>query len=128
MQPIGLTLVADDHLGGVLGDDGPAELIHVEVGAEQDDLVSPVAQPLGGVACAIGIEPTHHDTPSGHAHSVTPRRERPHTPTRAVVAQTSLHSSIKPVISPHSLGCHFDVTRESLRLIEFLLSTRRFPA
>jgi hypothetical protein len=33
-----------------------------------------------------------------------------------------------PVISPHSPGIRFDVTRESLRLDEFLLPTRRFSA
>ena len=87
MQSIGLALAADDHLGGVLGDDGTAELVHVEVGTEQDDLVSPVAQPPGGVACAIGIEPTHHDAPSGHADSVTPRRESPHTDAARGVAR-----------------------------------------
>ena len=116
MQAIGLPLAADDHFGGVLGDYGSAELIHVEVGAEQNDLVSPVAQPLGGVVRAFGVEPTHHDAPSGHAHSVTARRESPHT------------VPLRGLISPHSPGRHFDVTRESPRLDEFLHSTRRFPA
>ena len=68
MQPFGLALAADDHLGGVLGDSGTAELFHVEVGVQQDDLVSPVAQPPSGVAGAIGIEPTHH-----HAASSCPQ-------------------------------------------------------
>jgi len=128
MQAIGLTLAADDHLGGVLGNYRTAERINVEVGVQQDDLVSPVAQPPSGVAGAIGIEPTHHDAPSGHALSVTPWRESPHTWTPPSVAQTSLRGALHPAISPHSPGCHFDVTRESLRLDEFLLSIRRFPA
>ena len=128
MQAIGLVLTADDHLGGVLSNDGTAELVHVEVCTEQDDLVSRVAQPPGSVACSIGIEPTHHDAPSGHALSVTPRRESPHTWTPFTVAQTPLQDHAKSVISPHSPGRHFDVTRESLRLDEFLHSTRRFPA
>ena len=116
MQPFGLALAADDHLGGVLGDDGPAELIRVEVGTEQDDLVSRVTQPPGGEARAIGIEPTHHDAPSGHTYSMASWREWPHSvPLRAL-------------ISPHSWGWHFDVTSNSHRLDEFLLSTRRFPA
>ena len=116
MQPIGLTFVADDHLGGVLGDDGVAERVEVEVGTEQDDLGSPVAQPAGDVACAIGFEPTHHDAPLGHAHSVTPAREYPHTvPLRAAD-------------SPQSPGFKFDVTPDSPRLDEFLLPIRRFPA
>jgi hypothetical protein len=89
--------------------------------------VSAVAQPPCGVARAIGIEPTHHDAASDHAHSVPPR-ERPHTVTRPGLARTWLQASANPVISPHSSGRHFDVTRESPRLDEFLLSTRRFPA
>ena len=128
MQSIGLALTAHDHLGGVLGDDGTAELVHVEVGTEQDDLVSLVAQPPGSVARAIGIEPTHHDAPSGHAHSVAPRRESPHTQTPPELAQASLQDRARPVIRPHSPGLHFAVTRQSPRLVEFLLSTRRFPA
>ena len=116
MQTIGLALAADDHLGGVLGDDGTAERVHVEVGTEQDDLVSPVAQPPGCVAGAISIEPTHHDAPSGHGHSVTCAGEHPHTvPLRAAV-------------TPPLTRFRFDVTCESPRLYEFLLSTRRFPA
>jgi hypothetical protein len=128
MQPIGFALAADDHLGGVLGDDGTAEALHVEVGTEQDDLGSFVTQLTGSVARAIGIEPTHHDAPSSHGHSVTPRRERPHTRTPRKAAQPSRQDPVHPVISPHSWGSRFDVTRESLRLYEFLLSTRRFPA
>jgi len=128
MQPIGLTFAPDDHLGGVLGDDRTAEPLHVEVGTEQDDLGSPVAQFPGSVASAIGIEPTHHDAPSGHGHSVTPGRERPHIRTPRKAAQPSRQDPVHPVISPHSWGSRFDVTRESLRLYEFLLSTRRFPA
>jgi len=116
MQPIGLALAAHDHLGGVLGDDGTAELVHVEVGTEQDDLVSPVAQPPGGVACAISIEPTHHDAPSGHGHSVTRAGEHPDT------------VSLRAAVTPPLPRFKFDVTRESPRLDEFLHSTRRFPA
>src|SRR5687768_10434362 len=106
MQPIGLALVADDHLGGVFGDDGTAELADVEVGTEQDDLVSAVAQPPCGLARAIGIEPTHYDAASDHVHSVPPRRERPHTVTRPGLAQASLQAPANAVISPHSPGCH----------------------
>ncbi len=116
MQAIGLALTADDHLGGVLGDDGVTELIQVEVGTEQNDLVSHVAHPPGGVTCEIGVEPTHHDTSSGHVLSVTPWGESPHT------------MALRGLNSPHVQGLHFDVTRESLRLDEFLHSTRRFPA
>lgn len=128
MQPIGLAVAPDDHLGGVLGDDSTAEPLRIEVGTEQDDLGSFVTQPSGSVARTIGIEPTHHDASSGHGHSLTRRRERPHTRTPRDAAQVTLQDPVHPVISPHSWGCRFDVTRESLRLYEFLLSTRRFPA
>jgi hypothetical protein len=77
---------------------------------------------------AIGIEATHHDAPSGHAHSVTPWRETTHTWTPPEVAQTLLQDPAHPVISPHSPARHFDVTRESPRLDEFLPQSRRFPA
>ena len=127
MQPLGLAVTPDHRLGGVLGDDRTADPVHVEVGTEQDDLVSPVAQPARGVACAIGIEPAHHDATSGHAHSVTPRSESPHT-WPPEVARASLEDPVHPVISPHSPGLHFDVTRESPRLDEFLPPPRRFSA
>jgi hypothetical protein len=81
-----------------------------------------------GVACVIGIEATHHDASPGHAHSVTARRESPHTRTRSEVAQASLHSLTHPVISPHSPPRHFDVTAASPRLDEFVPPTWRFPA
>ncbi len=127
MQSLGLALPADHRLRGVLGDNGTADLVHVEVGTEQDDLVSTVAQPARGVARAIGIEPAHHDATSGHAHSVTPRRESPHT-WPPEVARASLQDPAHPVISPHSPGLHFDVTRESPRLDEFVPPPRRFSA
>jgi hypothetical protein len=87
-----------------------------------------VAQLPRGVERTIGIEPSHHDAPSGHGHSVTPRRERPHTRTPRATSQSPLRDPVHPLISPHSWGSRFDVTRESHRLYEFLLSTRRFPA
>jgi hypothetical protein len=59
---------------------------------------------------------------------VTLRREGPHIRTPREAPQRSLQDLVHPVISPHSWGRHFDVTRESPRLYEFLLSTRRFPA
>ena len=128
MQAIGLVPAGYDHFGGVLGDDGTAELIHVEVGPEQHDLVSRVPQALGSDAGAIGIEATHHNAPPRHAHSVPPERETPHTRTPPEVAQASLQAPAHPVISPHSSAQHFDVTRESPRLDEFVPQTRRIPA
>jgi len=128
MQPFGHALVADDHLGGVLGDHGMAEPLHTEVGTEQHHLVASVAQPLSGVMGAIGVEPAHHDSPSVHAHSVTPRRETPHIHTPSEAAQTSRQERVNLADSPDSPALHFDVTRESLRLDEFLPAPRRFPA
>jgi hypothetical protein len=58
----------------------------------------------------------------------TPPRESTHARTPRNAAQTPLQVPVSPVIRSHSPGLHFDVTRESLRLDEFLHSTRRFPA
>ncbi len=128
MQAIGLVPAGYDHCGGVLGDHGTAELIHVEVGTEQHDLVSRVTQTLGSIAGAIGIEATHHDAPPRHTHSVPPWRETPHTRTPPEVARASLQAPAHPVISTHSLAQHFDVTRSSPRLDEFVPQARRIPA
>jgi hypothetical protein len=59
---------------------------------------------------------------------VTTWRETPHTWTPAEVAQASLQDPAHTVISPHPPAQHFDVTRESPRLDEFLPQSRRFPA
>ena len=128
MQPFGPALAANDHLGGVLGDNGMAEPLHAEIGTEKHHLVASVAQPLGGVTGTIGIEPAHHDTTSVHALSVTPRREPPHTQTPREAAQASLQGPGNRADNPYSPALHFDVTRESPRLDEFLPAPRRFPA
>ena len=64
----------------------------------------------------------------GAAEAMTPVRESPHIWSRLSDAQTSVHDPAYPLISPHSPDCRFDVTRESPRLDEFLLSIRRFSA
>lgn len=112
MHAIGLALAADDHLGGVLGHDRTAQRVDIDT-VEQDHLGSVVTQPPSNPPRAIGVRTTHHDAPSSR-----------HAPS---VAGPSQGQEI-PVISPHSPDIHFDVTRESPRLDEFLLPTRRFSA
>jgi hypothetical protein len=59
---------------------------------------------------------------------VTPRRETTHIHTRSEAAQASLQDPVNPADSPYSPALHFDVTRESHRLDEFLPAPWRFPA
>jgi hypothetical protein len=59
---------------------------------------------------------------------VTPRSEATHIQLPSEAAQTSLQDPVNLANSRYSPALHFDVTRESLRLDEFLPAPRRFPA